>query len=74
VNSKKMFKYIKNSAKQGPGHGRREERTDMVDAWIKYGRPRKIKSGYSDEDWEASVKYLSREFMNELGYKYPPSE
>ena len=69
---KHEFKYIVNSAKQGPGHGAKDEKTDMVHAWIKYGRPKEVKSGYSDLDWEASLKYLSKDLMDKLGYKYPP--
>ncbi|KAL7511495.1 hypothetical protein ACHAXN_008461 [Cyclotella atomus] len=70
---KDEFKYIVNSAKQGPGHGAKDEKTDMVTAWIKYGKPKKAKSGYNDLDWEASLKYVSKELMNKLGYQYPPS-
>lgn len=74
VKPKKMFKYIINSAKQGPGHGKKEERTGMVDAWIKYGKPKEVKAGFSDEDWEASLKFLSHDFVEKLDYRYPPSE
>mmetsp|Transcript_21007 Transcript_21007/g.34338 ORF Transcript_21007/g.34338 Transcript_21007/m.34338 type:complete len:172 (+) Transcript_21007:207-722(+) len=74
VNPKSEFKYIVNSAKQGPGHGKKEERTGMIDAWIKYGKPKEVKAGFSDLDWEASLEFLSHEFMAKMGYKYPPSE
>jgi hypothetical protein len=70
---KDKFKYIVNSAKQGPGHGAKDQKTDMVHAWIKYGKPKEIKSGFSDQDWNASLKYLSRDLMTKLEYRYPPS-
>lgn len=74
VNSKSAFQYIVDSAKQGPGHGKKEERTGMIDAWIKYGKPKEVKAGFSDLDWEASLEFLSRELMRKMGYRYPPSE
>ncbi|KAL9179356.1 hypothetical protein ACHAXT_008646 [Thalassiosira profunda] len=74
VKSRSSFKYIVNSAKQGPGHGKKSERTGMVDAWVRYGTPPEPKAGFSDLDWEASLEFLSREFMEKMGYHYPPSE
>lgn len=73
ANSKSKFKYIVNSAKQGPGHGKKEERTGMIDAWIKYGKPQEVKAGFSDIDWEASLEFLSHDLMKKMGYGYPPS-
>lgn len=67
-----MFKYIIKSAKQGPGHGKVSDRTGMVDAWIKYGQPKQVKGGFSDEDYDAAIEFLSHEFMESMGYKYPP--
>ena len=74
VNSQSNFKYIVNSAKQGPGHGKKEERTGMIDAWIKYGKPQEVKAGFSDIDWEASLEFLSHDLMEKMGYRFPPSE
>jgi len=71
---KEKFIYIVKSAKQGPGHGKNEDRTDMLDAWMKFSKPMKSKAGFSDMDWEASVSFLSRELMELMDYKYPPSE
>lgn len=68
------FKYIVNSAKTGPGHGAKSEKTDMVHAWIKYGKQKEVRSGYSDLDWEASLKYLSKDLIEKLQYKYPPDK
>ena len=67
-----MFKYIIKSAKQGPGHGKISDRTGMVDAWIKYGAKKQVKGGFSDEDYSAAVEYLSHDFMEKMGYQYPP--
>jgi hypothetical protein len=72
VKPQNMFKYIIKSAKQGPGHGKISERTGMVDAWIKYGQPKQVKGGFSDEDYDAAIEFLSHEFMESMGYKYPP--
>ena len=70
---KHEFKYCVKSAKQGPGHGTNDEKTDMVHAWIKYGKRKVAKSGYNDQDWEASLKFISRDLMDKLNYKYPPA-
>ena len=72
IKPKNMFKYIVNSAKQGPGHGK--DKTGMVEAWIRYGKPKEVKAGFSDRDWEASREYLSHDLMEKMGYKYPPSD
>ncbi len=64
------FKFIINSAKQGPGHGKKEDRTGMVEAWIKYGKPND-EAGFSDVDWEAAKELLSGDFFDSLGYRYP---
>mmetsp|Transcript_4670 Transcript_4670/g.7218 ORF Transcript_4670/g.7218 Transcript_4670/m.7218 type:complete len:406 (+) Transcript_4670:214-1431(+) len=72
VKPQDMFKYIIKSAKQGPGHGKVSDRTGMVDAWIKYGQPKQVKGGFSDEDYDAAIEFLSHEFMESMGYKYPP--
>ncbi len=68
------FRYIVHSAKTGPAHGKVSERTDMIDAWAKYGKPMLVKAGFSDLDYHAAVEYLSRELMGMMDYKYPPSE
>lgn len=72
VNPQKLFKYIIKSAKQGPGHGKVSDRTGMVEAWVKYGQKKQVKGGYSDEDYDAAVDFLSHDFMEKMGYKYPP--
>ncbi|KAL7531641.1 hypothetical protein ACHAXR_006252 [Thalassiosira sp. AJA248-18] len=72
VNPKNMFKYIVNSAKQGPGHGK--DRTGMIEAWTKYGKPKEVKAGFSDIDWKASLEFLSATLIEKMDYKYPPSE
>lgn len=72
VKPQNMFHYIVKSAKQGPGHGKVSDRTGMVDAWIKYGQPKQVKGGFSDEDYNAAVEFLSHDFMEKMGYHYPP--
>lgn len=67
------FKYIVKSAKQGPGHGKQQDRTGMIDAWMKFSEPMKVKAGFSTMDWEAALALLSRELMEKMNYKYPPS-
>lgn len=74
IKPKGMFKYIINSAKDGPGHGKTKDRTGMIDAWMKYGKPQEVKAGFSDADWDASLGFLSHELMEKLGYGYPPSQ
>ena len=46
----------------------------MVNAWLKYGKPMDARAGFSDLDWDASLEFLSRELMEKMDYKYPPSE
>jgi hypothetical protein len=74
VPSKDDFRYIVHSAKTGPAHGKVSERTNMIDAWVKYGKPMAPKAGFSELDYEAAVEYLSRELMEKMGYKYPLPE
>jgi len=68
------FKYIVNSAKIGPAHGKKTEWTDMVDSWVKYGKPMTARANFSDLDYDAAVEFLSRELMEKMCYKYPPSK
>jgi hypothetical protein len=68
------FRYIIHSAKTGPAHGKVPERTDMMDAWAKYGKPMAVKAEFSDLDYDAAMEFLSRELMEIMVYKYPPSE
>jgi hypothetical protein len=68
------FKYIVNSAKIGPAHGKKTEWTDMVDSWVKYGKPMAARANFSDLDYDAAVEFLSRELMEKMCYKYPPSK
>ena len=65
---------IVNSAKIGPAHGKKMEWTDMVDSWVKYGKPMAARANFSDLDYDAAVEFLSRELMEKMGYKYPPSK
>lgn len=64
------FIYIVSSAKTGPAHGKKEERTNMIDAWIKYGKP--IKVDFSTLDYNAAIKFLSSELMEKMRFTYPP--
>jgi hypothetical protein len=73
IRTDRPFFHIVKSAKDGPGHGRKEERTDMVHAWIKYGNPLPIRGGFNKADFKASQKFLNRELMHIFGYKHPRS-
>jgi hypothetical protein len=47
---------------------------DMVDSWVKYCKPMAARADFSDFDYDAAVEFLSRELMEKIGYKYPPSK
>lgn len=65
------FTYIVNSAKQGPGHGKVEERTGMVAAWIKYGQPMPPQNGFNDIDYNTAKQELDASIMEQFGYRHP---
>ena len=46
----------------------------MVDSWVKYGKPMAARADFSDLDYDAAVEFLSRELMEKMGNKYPPSK
>lgn len=64
-----LFHYVIDSAKTGPGHGPGQKRNGLIDAWIKYGKARKIKM--SRQDLEFSEKYLNRDIMRDLHWEFP---
>jgi hypothetical protein len=68
------FTYIVNSAKQGPGHGKKSERTGMVLAWIRYGKKPQVMGGFHSADYHAATKFLDQDIMNTFGYSHPPAE
>lgn len=66
------FHYVVNPAKTGPGHGKTSERTDMVQAWMKYGKPPQPQGGFTKEDYEAAKEFLNENIMKIFGYSHPP--
>mmetsp|Transcript_13908 Transcript_13908/g.20528 ORF Transcript_13908/g.20528 Transcript_13908/m.20528 type:complete len:426 (+) Transcript_13908:102-1379(+) len=71
IRDDRPFTYIINSAKQGPGHGKQEERTGMVDAWIKYGQPMPPQNGFNDADYETAKQELDASIMQRFKYRHP---
>lgn len=71
IRTDRPFFHIVKSAKDGPGHGKKEERTDMVQAWIKYGNPLPVRGDFSRVDYKASRKFLDGKLMQTFGYKHP---
>lgn len=67
-----VFQYIVNPAKTGPGHGKTSERTDMVQAWMKYGKPPQPQGGFSKSDYVAAKKFFKEDIMHIFGYSHPP--
>ena len=67
------FTYIVDPAKTGPGHGKTSERTGMVQAWIKYGKPPQRQGGFSQQDYAAAVEFLDSNVMDIFGYTHPPA-
>ena len=49
------FKYIFNSAKIGPAHGKKTEWMDMVDSWVKYGKPMAARADFSELDYDGGI-------------------
>lgn len=72
IRTDRPFHHLVNSAKDGPGHGR--DRTGMVDAWIKYGKPKQARGGFNQADYEASQDALNKELMDAFGYHHPPPD
>lgn len=71
IRTDRPFSYIVDSAKDGPGHGKAEERTGMLAAWKKYGKPLPPQNGFGTADYETAVKYLDADFMKMFGYTHP---
>ena len=71
IRKDRPFKYIVDSAKDGPGHGKKEERTGMLAAWKKYGKPMPPQNGFGSLDYKTAVQYLNADFMDMFGYKHP---
>ena len=71
IRQDRPFRYIVDSAKDGPGHGKKEERTGMLAAWKKYGKPMPPQNGFSSLDYTTAVEHLNSEFMNLFGYQHP---
>ena len=71
IRQDRPFSYIVNSAKDGPGHGKEEERTGMLAAWNKYGKPLGPQNGFGTADYEASIEHLDADFMKMFGYQHP---
>jgi hypothetical protein len=71
IRTDRPFSYIVDSAKDGPGHGKTEERTGMLAAWKKYGKPLPPQNGFSTADYETAVKYLDADYMKMFGYHHP---
>ena len=72
IRTDRPFFYIVESAKAGPGHGRKEDRTGMVQAWIRYGNALPVRGGFSKVDYKAARKFLDRDLMDIFGYQHPP--
>ena len=68
------FKYIVNPAKTGPGHGKKETRTGMVQAWIRYGRQPEARGGFEVTDYQAATRMLDHDIMKIFGYVDPPAQ
>jgi hypothetical protein len=72
IRTDRPFFYIVESAKAGPGHGRKEDRTGMIQAWIRYGNALPVRGGFGKLDYKAARKFLDRELMDTFGYQHPP--
>ena len=71
IRTDRPFKYIVDSAKDGPGHGRKEDRTGMLAAWKRYGKPMPPQNGFGTLDYTAAVEHLNSKFMDMFGYRHP---
>lgn len=71
IRTDRPFFHIVKSAKDGPGHGKKEERTDMVKAWKRFGNPMPARADFSKVDYKAARKFLDKELMKVFGYKHP---
>ena len=70
IRTDRPFSHVVQSSK--PSHVKRNL-TDMVGAWIKYGRTLPIKNGFNNPDYIASRMFLDGELMQTFGYKHPRS-
>ena len=71
IRTDRPFRYIVDSAKDGPGHGKKEDRTGMLAAWKRYGKPMPPQNGFGTLDYATAVEHLNSKFMDMFGYKHP---
>jgi len=64
-----LFHYVIDSALVGKGHGAAQKRNGLIDAWIKYGKPRKF--AFSESDMEYSERHLDKEMMDIFHWDSP---
>ena len=66
-----LFHYVIDSAKTGPGHGPGAKRNGLLDAWIKYGKPRDY-TPFRPSDLEFIEQHIDHQIMSDLGWQGPP--
>ena len=72
IRSDRPFFYIVKSAKEGPGHGKKSERTGMIEAWARYGKAMEAMGGFTETDYQASKDLLDPQLMELFHYWHPP--
>lgn len=70
---KGKFEYIVESAKKGSGgHGRKDQRTSMIQAMIRYGKETNRTIGFTQDDLAFAIETLDSELTEFFGYSNPP--
>lgn len=65
-----IFHYVIDSALTGAGHGGAQKRNGLIDAWIKYGKPRNIT--FSASDMKYAESHLDTDMMETFRWNIPP--
>ena len=68
IRSDRPFQYIQDTAKEGPGHGK--DRTDMLEAWIRYSQP--VEPFLPKFDNLYAQNHLDPQLMDVFHYQHPP--
>ncbi|KAI2502865.1 hypothetical protein MHU86_11612 [Fragilaria crotonensis] len=71
IRTDQPFSHCVKSAKEFLSKVVRKDRTDMVGAWINYGKKHPIRGGFDKRDYLAARLFLDGELMQTFGYRHP---
>jgi hypothetical protein len=71
IRTDQPFSHCVKAAKELRNKAVGKDLTDMVEAWMNYGREQPIRGGFDKRDYVAARLFLDRELMQTFDYKHP---